>query len=191
MEFAPGASTASVTLAIIDDPDFENPETVIVELGDLPPETLMGTPESVTLTIPRNDVDTIVWMTTVAQEAAEGNSVTLGFSRSGGDTSLTLTVPLSVSGTAQAEDYELPVSVTFESSESTASVTLDITDDPGYEGLETIIVGFGGPLPSETRSGDPNSVTITIPENDIQTVSFVTTDQEVAEGDSLKLELAD
>ena len=189
VEFAPSASTASVTLDVVDDPDFEVDETVIVELGTLPSETLLGTPKSVTLTISRNDADTTVSMTTADQEATEGNSVTLELSRLGGDLSRTLTVPLIVTGTAQASDYELPVSVTFESSESTASVTLDITDDPGFEASETVIVGFGV-LPNEVGGGTSDSVTITIPENDVQTVNAVTTNQNVAEGESSTLEFS-
>ena len=35
--FASGASTASVILNVVDDSDFEVDETVIVELGVLPP----------------------------------------------------------------------------------------------------------------------------------------------------------
>ena len=101
-----------------------------------------------------------------------------------------LSIPLSVTGTGQPEDYTLLSNVEFAPGASTASLTLDITDDPGFEASETVIVGFGGPLSPEILLGTSNSVTITIPENDIQTVSVVTAAQEVAEGDSLKLEFS-
>ena len=101
--FVSGQTTASVTLDAIDDPDFEVDETVIVAIGSsLPPETLVGTPNSVTLTISRSDADTTVRMVTLDQEAIEGNSVTLEFSRSGGDLSRILSIPLSVSGAVQS-----------------------------------------------------------------------------------------
>ena len=115
---------------ITDDPSFEALETVIVGFGGpLPPETLLGDPDSVTITIPENDIQTVNAVTT-DQNVAEGDSLTLEFSRVDGDHSQPLTVPLSLGGTAQDSDYTLSTSATFAPGASTASVTLDITDGP-------------------------------------------------------------
>ena len=122
--FAPGASTASVTLDITNVSDAENPETVIVELGALPSEILRGTPNSVTITISRSDFETTVNMLTSSREMAEGESVALEFSRSGVDLSQSLTIPLFLGGTSQVSDYTLSSeNVVFAPGDSTVSVT--------------------------------------------------------------------
>ena len=163
-----------------------------VGLGSpLPAGVVLGVSNSIAVTIPRNDFDATVSVTTTAQEVAEGESLTLEFTRTAGDQTKALTIPLTVSGGAQASDYTLSSeNVVFAPDASTASVTLDITDDPGFEALETVTIALGV-LPSETSLGTPKSVTITIPENDADTtVSVVTSNQEVAEGDSLTLEFS-
>ena len=167
--FAPGDSTASVILDITDDSDFEISELIIASFeSSLPVGVALGVSNSIAVTIPRNDFDTTVSVTTTAREVAEGESLILEFTRTAGDQTEALTIPLTVSGGAQAEDYTLSSeNVVFAPGDSTASVTLEITDDPGFEALETVIVALGV-LPSETSLGTPNSVTITIPET-IQT----------------------
>ena len=59
---------------------------MILELGVLPPGILRGTLNSVTFTIAASDSQAVSLLT-IAQEVAEGYSLDLEFTRTGGDQS--------------------------------------------------------------------------------------------------------
>ena len=123
-----------------------------------------------------------VSFTTAAQSGSENVGELTITAQLSGVTSTTATVPLSVSGTAtQGTDFTIsPTSISFApGTTSTAVVTITVIDDGVVEPDETVIVTMG--TPTNATLGATTFHTATITDNDLPTVRFTESSQNVNE----------
>ncbi|MGJ0606845.1 Calx-beta domain-containing protein [Cylindrospermopsis raciborskii] len=161
--FAAGSSTATVTVDPTADTTVESDETVILTLASGTGYTI-GTTSGVTGTITNDDtqVTLAVSPTSVAEDGT--NNLVYTFTRTG-VISNALTVNYTIGGTANnGTDYNnVGTSVTFAAGSSTATVTVDPTDDTTVESDETVILTLasGTGYTIGTTSGVTGTGTIT------------------------------
>ncbi len=146
-----GELSASIPLSILDDPDAESSETIIVRL--LPPSNAVisshpADPIVQTIVIQANDAPSVT-LTSAYQEIAEsGGQLTLR-ARLSSASSEVIEAPFSVTGTATpGVDYDLPVtSFVFQPGELEAVAILTVlNDNPAlFEPTEQILVRIASP----------------------------------------------
>ena len=100
-----------------------------------------------------------------------------------------MVIPITASnqGTTSDQDYSgVPIitGVTFESGDTEKEITFNATQDSGDDDGESVVIGFGSPLPSQVSTGTLSSTTVTIVDDDAPnvTVNFEQTSYDVAEG---------
>ncbi|MCZ8250277.1 choice-of-anchor L domain-containing protein [Microcystis sp. LE19-195.1E] len=151
-KLAPGIP-ATIKLAIADTTDFIFDSAVFIQAGSF------GNP-------------TIVTVTATDANAGEGTPVNPGtftISRTG-STASPLTVIYSISGTASSSDYNaLPTSITIPAGQAATTITVTPTDDTVTEGNETVILSLTDTISYDL--GTPNSATIVIADNEVQSVN--------------------
>ncbi|TWU35778.1 Calx-beta domain protein [Novipirellula aureliae] len=183
-----GDTSASVSLSISDDDEVEPAETIIVSMGT-PSGADLGTTSEQTITITDNDVTATptVQFTADAQNASESDgSINVSVMLSAASNT-EVVVPLSYSGTADdGTDYSSSGAsqITIPAGDTSASVSLSITDDDEVEPAETIIVSMG--TPSGADLGTTSEQTITITDDDATatpTVQFASATQNASESD--------
>ena len=184
--FATGSTTQTVNVPIINDDVPEGEETFTVAFGTLPSGVPSGTPDSVTVTITDDDAPSVSF-TTGTVSAGEGDGTVEVSVQLNASPSSELTIPVTtVNNTALVPgDYTaLSTNVTFASGASGAAlmqtVSVAIIDDSAAENDETFTVAFGA-LPTGVSSGTPDSVTVTITDDDAPAVSFTSDAVSVAE----------
>ncbi len=183
-----GATTATATLTPADDLSIEGTETVIVTLA---PDSiyLIGTPNTATVSIADNDgVKPTVTVVASDPDASEPgtNLGSYTFTRSGGDTSIALSITYSMSGTAtNFSDYSgVYSSITIPAGSLSATATLTPYDDLIIEGPETAILTLG--TDSLYNLGSPSVATVTIADNDSvkPVVTVAATDNNASESNT-------
>ena len=158
-----GESSATIPLTVLDDPNYEGNETVILTVA---PDAAynIGSPSSATITIADDEIGvTIAATDALAGEPADNGTFTV--TRLGG-TSGALLVNLTVSGSATSDaDYvAIPATVTIADGQPSAAVPLTIINDPSADPAETVTLtvaaGAGYAI------APPASATITITDDD-------------------------
>ena len=98
---------------------------------------------------------------------------------------LDMPIPLTATSTdgAWPGDYTLPASITFGASQTSKTFTFRVVQDTRQEGEETVILGFGAPLPAGVTVGSQATATVTLTANDadlhrasapsVSTVAFI------------------
>ena len=190
--FASGATDAAlsqtVSVAILNDSRQENAETFTVSLGALPPGVASGTPNSVTVTITDDDMPTVSFASGTAQVGEASGPLVVTVQLNASPQNQIVVPVMTGDGTATAgSDYTAlsGATVTFAAAATGAAlmqtVSVAITDDDAMEGNETFILSFGD-LPTGVTAGTPNSVTVTLVDDDVPVVSFTGADtQSVSE----------
>ncbi|HVE40579.1 MAG TPA: S8 family serine peptidase [Planctomycetota bacterium] len=163
-----GAASATVTLQPVDDGIIEGSETVILTLA-AGISYSVGTPKTATVTIHDNDFPPVVTVAATTAGAAEEGLApgTFTFTRTGSDTSASLTVKFAVSGTATSgTDYaSIGTSVTIPAGSASATKTVTPIEDTDVEGDETVLVTLVADAGYDI--GAASSATVTIAENDV------------------------
>lgn len=161
-----GATTANITISVINDVLYENSETVIVTMGS-PTNAVKGTTEVFTATINDNDTaPTVSWTSDSSSSLENAGTVTITAELntvSGAD----VTVPFVVTGTATGSgtDYSITASpITISAGAATATITITVVNDVLDENNETVIVTMGAP--SNASQGTTTVYTATITDND-------------------------
>ena len=194
--FASGATGAglmqTVSVAILNDSRQEDEETFTVSLGALPPGVVAGTRSSVTVSITDDDMPTVSFATGTTEVAETDGTLTVTVQLDVTPQNQIVVPVMTANGTATAgSDYTAlsgaGAMVTFTAGATDAAlrqtVTVAITDDAALEGNETFTLSFGT-LPTGVTAAVPDSVTVTIVDDDVPTVSFTGADAvSVAEGD--------
>ncbi|MBA3684304.1 MAG: hypothetical protein H0W72_03585, partial [Planctomycetes bacterium] len=181
LTIAPGATSATVTLTIVDDALDETDETITVSLG-APTNAALASFTAHTVTILDGDATPTVAFTAGAStpgEASVSSAITAQLSAISGQN---VTVFFSASGSATTgTDYTLTASpITIPAGSISAAVTIGITDDPLDEDDETVVVAITSAT-NATVSGT-SSHTATILDNDTPpTVTFTALNQSGAE----------
>src|SRR5262249_52768981 len=141
-----GATTADITVTVIDDTIVEANETVVVNLTTLTGNAgvTVGSPASATVTITDNDTATVsIAATTQAAEPSTNGHFTLTQSTPS-STNTVVTYTLDASSTARS----VPSFPTRRSSDlilagaTTADITVTVIDDAIVEANETVIVNL-------------------------------------------------
>ena len=183
LTFAPGETTQTFTVAILEDTLDEADETVNLALGN-PDQANLGTLDSATLAITDNDAAPTVQFSVASysvDESASTATITVTLSPTLG---VTATVNYTTTdGTAAAgSDYTTDSGVlTFAPGETTQTFTVAILEDTLDEAGETVNLTLGNP--DQANLGTLASATLTITDNDGQpTVQFSSSAYSVDEG---------
>ncbi|MCW5658842.1 MAG: tandem-95 repeat protein [Burkholderiaceae bacterium] len=187
-----GATSATFSLATLDDALADSGETIVVGLGSISGggfEAIAAHPtnNSVTTTISDEAVpDTVLVSLSGPASVAEG-AATANYTVSLGQAAATpVTVNLNYGGTATGggTDYTGVVSVTIPAGATSVTFALPTTDDALDEANETIVVSLGsvsgGGFEAIAAHATNNTVTTTITDND-PTPSLVINDVSVNE----------
>ena len=99
-----------------------------------------------------------------------------------GTTDFDISVPFTVSGTANAADHAATDGViTIPASATSGSYTFLVSDDATDEPNETVVLTMGTPTGGSVSAASPSVHTVTITDNDAVTVAFSAATQTVAE----------
>jgi len=175
LQIPANAQSATLSIVVIDDSEVEGPEEITIRLNTagLPDNISAGSQNTVTLTINDNDQTantlsvTIEGMTSAAEsDMGTGFKVILDQTN---ETGSDISISYDISGTATAgSDYTNPgSSATIASQERELMINIPFSDDNEVEGAETIIITLSSNnLPADVVLGSPNSLTITISDDD-------------------------
>jgi hypothetical protein len=176
-----GASTAEITISLVNDLLDENDETIVITLGT-PSGAVLGTTTQSTVTIVDDDGPTTVQFFVGAQSVAESGGVRNIFATLSAPSGVNVTVPFTVTGTAtNTADYALSGgSFLFLAGQTSTFHTITIVNDTTFEADETVVLTFGSP--TNAVLGSINQHTVTINDDDVApTVDFVLASQSVNE----------
>ena len=185
--FAVGSSTATLTVAIVDDTLVEPDETVNVQIMSVTGGAI-GAPSTAVLTIVSDDVAGIVQLGQAAYQVTEGVATApITVNRTGGSAG-GVTVQYRVvpgnPGTAGGGgvDYTLATgTLTFGANETAKTFAVSIVNDTLIEPDETVNLELFNPSPG-LAIGPLNTTTLTIHDNDAPTFRFGAATYTVAEG---------
>ncbi|OPY28919.1 MAG: Calx-beta domain protein [Methanocella sp. PtaU1.Bin125] len=182
LTFAPGTTTASFNLNILNDAVDEDNETIILTLSS-PKNATTGTPASTTITITDEDAQPTLRFAAATYTVAENAGAATVTVNLTGSTALPVSVNYSVTGgnaTAGTDYTGGAGTLTFAPGTTTASFNVNILNDAMDENDETIVFTLSNPKNAST--GTPASTTITITDNDAQpTLRFAAATYTVAE----------
>ena len=188
--FRSGTREERFTITAVNDADDDDGESVAIGFGNLPPGVLRGDGTTVTID-DDDDPDVMVSFGAAAYEVTEGKGVAVTVELNK-DPERQVVIPITASnqGTTSDQDYSgVPIitGVTFESGDTEKEITFNATQDSGDDDGESVVIGFGSPLPSQVSRGTLSSTTVTIVDDDNPnvTVNFEQTAYEVAEGSSV------
>jgi hypothetical protein len=166
LTFAPGVTSRTISVAIVDDGAAEGPETVVFGLSS-PGGATLGTPSTTTLTIVDNEP--VVRFGTASYTVSEATpSVAVTVQRTGA-TSVPVTVQYAVTGgTATAgQDYTVggTGTLTFGPGQTSATITVGVLNDTLFEMAETLTLTLSSPVGATL--GTPAAATVTVTSNDV------------------------
>ena len=188
--FNAGETEQSFTITAVNDTVDDDGESILLGFGNVPTGVTRGT--GATVTIDDDDVpDVVVSFGAASYDVDEDGSVTVKV-KLDRDPERQVVIPITRSnrGGASTQDYSgVPAMVTFESDETEQEIRFSATHDTLNDDGESVVIGFGSPLPSQvtSRGDDPSSTTVTIVDDDNPnvTVNFEETSYDVAEGDAV------
>ncbi|MCX5683496.1 MAG: hypothetical protein NT049_07420, partial [Planctomycetota bacterium] len=185
--FLAGQSTAAVNLFPVDDSEDEPAETVILEISSGTGYQI-GSPSSATVTIADNDLPTVTLAATQPSASETGPVPGIFTFTRVGDLSASLMVFYALdaaNSTASSSDYQsVSGYVTFDISQSTATLTVYPADDSEDEPLETAT--FRISPNAAYLIGGTGSDAITIADDDLPTVSVAATTADASEAGPTK-----
>ena len=168
--FTAEQTTATFTVAAVDDILNEGEEELLLKFGTLPPGVTEGIPFLAFVTVVDNDLQPVtVRFDAASYTATEGGSAATVLVRLSEDPERPVTVPLEVTELvgATAGDYTgLPESVTFNAGDTSTSFMVTAVDDTVDDDGESITIGFGTPLPTAVTAADPETTTVSLADND-------------------------
>ena len=175
------AEPASLTFSST---DWNTPKTVTVNAGqdaDAEDETATVThtvtstdsiysgasANSVAVTVTDDEVPVTVSFGATTYEVVEGETVTVTVILSA-DPERTVVIPITAAdqdGAAPA-DYTVPTSVTVDAGEMSKTIAFTATQDNVDDDGESVLLGFGAPLPGGMSLGTTNQATVSITDDD-------------------------
>jgi hypothetical protein len=163
--FAPGETSATVQLSVMDDLVDEDDESIKLALGVGQGFSVSSTSSALTVTLIDNDAAPTVGFSAVSQEVSESvGTVSVAASLSAAS-SRTVNVPYAVSGTAvYLLDHDLSGgTLSFPPGATSASVSFKVLADSVNEpSPETIVLTLGAPVNATLGSGQSQSHTVSI-----------------------------
>lgn len=180
LTFHAGETVQYVPVTVVEDGDIESAETVSITLSN-PVGALMSSTTAHALTIIDDDTPVVSISSTDTSAAETGDTATVVLTRTG-STANALTVNLSRSGSATAGSDYSGINTTATIPAGSASVTLTLTpvQDATAEGGETAVIAIAAG--TGYAAGTPSSVTVTIDDDDRNTVTIAATTPNAVEG---------
>ena len=184
-----GNTTASVTITIINDDEYEINETINITFGSVTNANISASQQLQTITITKNDLPEVgLTVATNTVEESSGNSIVLmATSEFVIDEDIVISLIFAGSATLNS-DYTVADSIVITAGNTTASVTITIINDDEYEINETINITFGS-VTNANISASQQPQTITITKNDLPEVGLIVATNTVEEssGNSIVL----
>ncbi|MDX1950577.1 MAG: Calx-beta domain-containing protein [Verrucomicrobiota bacterium] len=180
LSFAAGETNKTVRISVLNDTAVETEEDFTFTLSSPTGEAALGSVTSLTATIVDNDSNISFADSTISVDEDAGTA-TLTLERTG-SLEYTNTIKYALkAGSATAADFSLTNGVvTFEPTDTNATITINITDDLLVETNESFTVTLSSPTGGALISGT-NTARVTIVETDTG-VGFATATGAVAEG---------
>jgi regulation of enolase protein 1 (concanavalin A-like superfamily) len=179
--FSAGQTLVYLPLALLDDAAVEGPETVQITLSS-PAGCVLGTNLGYTFTITDDDTPLVSVTANDPTAAENGDSGEFTFTRTGPTTGA-LTVNFTRSGTATSgSDYGAigsPGTVTIPSGQDSATLLVVPLNDATSETPETVIVTLA--TGTGYTEGSSSAATVTINDDDVNTVTLVASDGTASE----------
>jgi len=183
-----GGTTGTFTFQSIEDNSFEEDETIIITPGDALNATI-SSDEPLTLTIIDDDNPPMISFELSSESIIENSETSVTLTAiSDVASGVEITIPFTLSGTAQSDEYEVSSeSIVIAPNATSGSVTISTFgfDDNDVELAESIIFTFGEISNAETET---ESVTVSLLSDDNSTISSVEVSQtEINEGESVSV----
>ena len=184
LTFAPGETSATFNVAVLDDNLYEGDEIVLLDLSN-PVSATLGTPASATLTIVDDETEPTVQLSSAAYSVGEADGSAVITVTLSGVSVFTATVDYATSdGTAvDGADYTAASgTLIFAPGETSLTFNVAVLDDSLYEGNETVLLDLGNPV--NTTLGTPASATLTIVDDETEpTIQLSSAAYSVGEAD--------
>jgi len=183
LTFTAGQTFATIPLTLLDDSLVESGETVTLTLS-APTNSVLSTATSHTFTITDDDTPVVTITASDATATEGGDTGAFTISRTG-PTTAALSVSFSRTGTATSgTDFTALTSpFTIPIGQSSATLTVSpLNLDSTPETAETVIVTLSAD--SGYTVGTPSSATVTINDDDVNTVTLAATDAAASEAGS-------
>ena len=174
-------------MAATQDTENDDGESVKLAFGALPTGVTAGATDETTVSITDDDDPAVtVSFGAATYTAAEGGTATVTVSLSA-DPERTVAIPLTKTnqGGAVAADYSgVPATVTFNTGQTSKTITFAATQDAEDDDGESVKLAFGTSLPAGVRAGATAATTVSIRDDDdpAVTVSFGAATYTAAEG---------
>ena len=141
---------------------------------------------SVAVSVTDDEVTVTVQFGSTTYEVVEGETVTVAVTLSA-DPERTVVIPITHtprSGAESPADYSVPQSVTFDAGEMSKTIAFTATQDDVDDDGESVLLGFGAPLPGGVSLGTTVTTTVSITDDDGAGVSVSESSLTIAEGSS-------
>ncbi len=190
------ATTATFTVAAVADTDVEDPDEKIeyvLEAVQNADYVVSGSGDTAVVTITDDLPSVTVSFGAATYSVAEGSSVTVTVTLSA-DPKRTVTIPITKSnqGGATSADYSgVPANVTFNTGETSKSITFAATSDSVDDDDESVTLGFGT-FPSGVSAGTTSTTSVSITDDDPPAdvdAAFEQSSYTVAEGSSVTVKV--
>ena len=165
--FASRETSKTVRLSVTEDMIADDGESVRFSFGsDLPPGVSEGTDNETTVTIIDDDPAVTISFGAATYSADEGGSVDVTLTLSE-DPQRTVIIPITATNLTMATsaDYSVSTSVTFNSGDTSKTISFSATDDTIDDDDETVRLSFGTLPPGVTSSGT-TTTTVSINDDD-------------------------
>ena len=188
LTFNSGETSKSLTFTATQDDVDDDGESVRLGFDALPGGVSVGSTGETTVSITDDDVPSVtVSFGQGTYRVDEGDMVDVTVTLSA-DPERTVEIPISTSnqGGATASDYTVtPDALTFNSGETSKSLTFAATQDDVDDDDESVRLGFGSTLPTGVSAGGVGEATMSIDDDDLPSsvaVEFGSTTYSVDEG---------
>ena len=189
--FNTGQMSKTITFTATQDAEDDDGESVLLAFGILPNGVSPGTRKETTVSITDDDDPAVtVSFEQAAYTVAEGGTVTVTVTLNA-DPERTVVIPIThtpQSGADSPADYSgVPSSVTFNTGQMSQTITFETIQDGVDDDGESVLLGFGAPLPTGVSEGAIAETTVSITDDDVPqvTVQFGATTYEVVEGETV------
>ena len=156
----------SLSFTILQDTTADDGESILLSLGTLPPGVSAGSTSTSTVTIIDDDPAVTVSFGAATYSVDEGDSVDVTVTLSA-DPQRTVTIPITATNRdgASSADYTDPTSVTFNSGETTKTISFSSTEDTIDDDDEKVRLAFGT-FPPGVSAGSTRTTTVSIDDDD-------------------------
>lgn len=189
LTFAPGETSKTIEVPIIDEGDADSTLDFTVTITDANNTGFVGPNKTATVDILDNDVNTFRFRdgSYTVNERAGSVTLTVDVRRSGDPTQSISVDYVTTDGTAR-EGFKYARTfgrLTFGANVTTQTITVPILDEQAIEGNTDFNVFLSNPLPARSggggsRLGSPSSATVTILDDDARTFQFTSSKYTVA-----------